>query len=98
MVAAPWRLSLWGPQPGGLAPRLGSERSGTAEVVVARRFQPAPPTGETLDVWPDAAAWAERYWREVRANEALEDGVRAFAGEALGAVAELASRVSPRGS
>ena len=71
-----------------------------AEAVVARRFQPAPPSGDTLDVWPDAAAWALRYWREVQADEELEGDVRAFAGHAfaghaLAAVVALAGRVSP---
>jgi hypothetical protein len=66
-----------------------------AEAVVARQFEPAPPSGDTLDVWPDAAAWAQRYWGELEASEALESEVRAFAGRALAAVAALASRVTP---
>ncbi len=66
-----------------------------AEAVVARSFQPAPPSGDSLDVWPDAARWAERYWREVQVNEHLEGAVRLFAGRALDAVAALAGRVSP---
>jgi hypothetical protein len=65
------------------------------DVLVARRFEPAPPSGDTLDVWMDAATSAQRYWREVLAHEDLERDVRTFAGQALAAVAALASRVSP---
>ncbi len=65
------------------------------ETVVARAFEPLSPTGDNLDMWPDAAAWAERYWREVQANEQLEADMRAFAGNALTALAAIDPRVAP---
>jgi hypothetical protein len=67
----------------------------SGETVVTRPFQPAPPGGDTLEVWPDAARWAVRYWGEVQENDALEAEVRAFAGRAHDAVTALAERVSP---
>lgn len=68
------------------------------ETVVARPFEPLSPTGDNIDVWPDAAAWAERYWREVQANEELEADPRAFAGNGLAAVTAIARRVAPAGA
>jgi hypothetical protein len=65
------------------------------ETVVARPFEPLPPTGDNIDVWPEAAAWAERYWRVLEANAELEVDVREFAGSAAAAVAALARRVAP---
>ena len=55
----------------------------------------SPPSGGNLDVWPDAARWATRYWREVRDNQALEPAIRAFAETALPAIEGLAERVAP---
>ena len=65
------------------------------DTVVGRDFQPAPPSGDNLDLWSDAAHWAERYWREVQANPDLHDDVRAFADRAALAIAALARRVAP---
>jgi hypothetical protein len=65
------------------------------ETVVARPFQPSPPTGDNIDVWSDAAASAERYWRAIEANEELETDVREFARAAAAAVAVLARRITP---
>lgn len=65
------------------------------DALVARDFQPAPPSGDNLDVWSDAATWAERYWLEVQANSDLHDDVRAFARNAAITVAALARRVAP---
>ena len=67
----------------------------SADVLVARRLEPAPPTATTLDVWSDAAACAQRFWREVRAHDELDPEVRRFAAEALDAISRLAERVSP---
>lgn len=67
----------------------------SAETLVFRRFEPAPPTGATIDVWPDAAAWARRFWSEVEAEPQLDDTVRGYAKEAGAAVAALATRVAP---
>lgn len=67
----------------------------SAEVVVPRRLEPAPPTARTLDVWFDAATWARRFWGEVRDHGELAPEVRRFAGDALEAISALAERVSP---
>ncbi len=64
-----------------------------AETLVNRRFVPAPPTGATLDVWPDAAAWSMRFWGEVAAQPLLSDQVRRFADGAGAAVAALAGHI-----
>ena len=68
---------------------------GALEVVVSRTFEPRPPTGTTLDVWHDAAGWAQRFWRIVEDHMELEPEVRTFAGEAARAVGALAARVRP---
>jgi hypothetical protein len=67
----------------------------SAETLVLRRFEPAPPTGANFDVWPGAAAWARRFWGEVAAQPLLDDSVRRYAEGAGGAVAGLAGRVAP---
>jgi HipA-like C-terminal domain len=67
----------------------------SAETLVTRRFEPAPPTGATIDVWPDAAEWARRFWSEVEAESRLDGAVRGYAGEAGAAVTALARRVVP---
>jgi len=69
----------------------------SADVVVARRLVPAPPTARTLDVWSDAAGWAQRFWSEVRDHRELAPDVRQFAEEAIGAISTLAGRISPHG-
>jgi len=66
-----------------------------AEVLVHREPQPAPPSSSTLEVWPDAARWALRYWSEVRRNPDLDEGIRAFAEQSTAAVDALLSRVAP---
>lgn len=68
------------------------------EVVAARRFEPAPPTGSTLEVWKDAASWARRFWAEVRDHGELEPEVRGFAAQAIDAISALADRVASRPS
>jgi hypothetical protein len=66
-----------------------------AEVVHPRDPQPAPPSGTTLDVWPDAAHWALRYWSDLQANLELDEGIRTFADRSIHAIQALASRVTP---
>ncbi len=65
------------------------------DTLVTREFQPAPPSGDNLDVWSDAAVWAGRYWRELQTNHDLHEDVRTFAGKAALAVSALARRVAP---
>jgi hypothetical protein len=68
----------------------------SAETLVQRRFVPAPPASANFDVWPDAAAWARRFWGEVAAQPLLTDAVRRFAEEAGAGVATLAGRAVGR--
>jgi len=65
--------------------------------VPARSLAPSPPTATNLEVWPDAARWAVRYWQAVRSHRALEPAVRDFAEGALRAIEGLAERVAPSG-
>jgi len=65
------------------------------DVVAPRAFEPAPPGGDTVDLWRDASRWAERYWREVASSDELEGEVRAFAGRAADAMAEMGRRLGP---
>jgi hypothetical protein len=48
-----------------------------------------------VDVWRDAARWAEGFWREVAACDELEEEVRAFAGRAADAIAAMDRRLGP---
>jgi hypothetical protein len=66
-----------------------------SDVVAPRAFEPAPPGGDTVDVWRDAARWAERYWFEVASSEELEGEVRAFAGRAADLIAKMGRRLGP---
>jgi len=63
------------------------------DAVPARTFKPAPPAPENLDVWPDAARWAVRYWAALLAEERLDPSVRAFAEGAGAAVEAMMGRV-----
>jgi len=67
------------------------------DVLVTRPFDPGPPNASTLDVWQDAALWAERFWREVRDHGHLELDVRTFAERAANAISALADRLAPKG-
>ncbi len=68
----------------------------SGDVVGTRPFAPASPTLATMDVWPEAARWAERYWRDVEAHDDLEVEVRRFAGSAAEAIAGLARQLGPQ--
>ncbi|MEI7703126.1 MAG: hypothetical protein WCK73_00865 [Deltaproteobacteria bacterium] len=63
------------------------------DIVTFHPFAPEPPSGESIDVWSDAAGWAERYWGELCANRELGSDLAALAERAGGAVAELRRRV-----
>ncbi len=65
----------------------------SGETLPPRAFEPAPPRGESIDVWPDAARWAGEYWREVEANGELDGSVRAYAEGARRAIVALAARI-----
>jgi hypothetical protein len=67
----------------------------SGDVLAPRAFEPAPPGGETVDVWRDAARWAEAFWREVAGSDELEGEVRAFAGRAADAIARMGRRLGP---
>lgn len=64
--------------------------------IIERRFEPAPPTADTLDVWPHAARCAVTYWGRLSASDKLSsefrqmalhcrDVVEALTGQILGA-------------
>ena len=63
----------------------GAER----DVITPRRPLPDSANANTLDVWPDAARWAVRYWREVETNQALDTRVREHAARARVSIEEL---------
>jgi hypothetical protein len=68
-----------------------------SEMVTERTFAAAPPSSSNLDVWPDAAEWAVRFWREVQGHAGLDVTVREYAQQAeraIGAMAERVGRVS----
>jgi hypothetical protein len=65
------------------------------DMVVARAFEPAAPTARTLDVWFDAAKWAQQFWRDVRDHDDLAQDVRTFAEQAIDAISTLAERIAP---
>jgi hypothetical protein len=96
-------VSFFGPSDGvlRLAPTydmLPMVLAPAGEVVLPRAFEPEPPTAQTLAVWPDAAAWAVRYWTTVAGQRELETEIRAFADAAAGSIAALAERVGPSGT
>ena len=49
----------------------------TSAGLVERRFLPAPPSSHNLDVWPDAAAKAQIYYKQVIENLTLSASIRA---------------------
>jgi hypothetical protein len=64
--------------------------------LIERRFEPAPPTADNLDVWPQAARCAVAYWGRLGASDELShefrqralrcrDVVEALTGQILGA-------------
>jgi hypothetical protein len=70
----------------------------SAETLVERRFEPAPPHGSALVEWKEAVPWALRYWRELEGEERLERAVRLQAREAAAAIDRLAERIAPGGA
>jgi hypothetical protein len=67
----------------------------SGEVVVPRAFDPAAPSGNGIDLWRDAAAWAVKYWHQVSGNTDLEDEVHRFATRAADAIATMGRRLGP---
>jgi hypothetical protein len=61
----------------------------SGDIITHREPGPAPANASTLDVWPDAARWAVRYWREVEDNRELESAVREYARSSLARIGEL---------
>ena len=49
------------------------------DVIVARVFEPADPTAETMSVYRRARALAEQYWRRLSADARVSDEFRAIA-------------------
>jgi hypothetical protein len=69
-----------------------------SETVATREFVATPPSSSNLDVWPNAAEWAVRFWREVQEQPALDETVREFAAQAERAIGAMAERVGPPSS
>jgi hypothetical protein len=59
-----------------------------------RGLRVEPPTGANLDVWPDAAAHATRFWSRVRDAAELEEDLRAFAADAISRIASVKERLA----
>lgn len=68
----------------------------SSDILPSRIPEPAPPNARTLDVWLDAANWAQRFWSDVRANDELAPEVRKFAAQSIEAISALAERVVPK--
>lgn len=47
--------------------------------LIERPFEPAPPTADNLDVWPQAARRAVAYWSRLGASSELSGGFRQIA-------------------
>lgn len=67
----------------------------SGEVVAPRVPSPDPANAATLDLWPDAARWAVRYWLAVEENGDLEPAVRQYARRAVASVEELLKVTAP---
>ncbi len=61
--------------------------------IVERRFEPAPPTADNLDVWPQAARCAVTYWSRLGASDELSGEFRQLALRCRDAVEALASQI-----
>lgn len=60
--------------------------------VVERTYQPAPPTADNREVWPEAARHASAYWERLVACADLSDELRRRAEACLTTLAELRER------
>lgn len=69
---------LWAPRPGDATP--------------APAFSPSAPMPQELELWPEAATLAERFWAAVEADARVSDGFRPHAANALRAVRGLRQR------
>lgn len=69
---------LWAPRPGDATP--------------APEFTPSAPMPQELELWPEAATLAERFWARVEADARVSDGFRPLAAAALRAVRALRAR------
>jgi hypothetical protein len=69
---------LWAPRPGDATP--------------APEFTPLAPMPAELELWPEAATLAERFWSLVEADARVSDGFRPHASAALRAVRTLRLR------
>ena len=61
--------------------------------VIERRFEPAPPTADNLDVWPEAARCAVTYWGRLGASDELSSEFRQLALRCRDAVEATASQI-----
>lgn len=51
--------------------------------IIERTFQPTPPTAATLDVWPDAARSAAKFWKLAGEGAAVSSSFRKIAAKCL---------------
>jgi hypothetical protein len=61
--------------------------------LIERRFEPAPPTADTLDVWPQAARCAVAYWSRLAESAELSSEFRERARRCQHAVELLVSQL-----
>lgn len=61
--------------------------------LIERRFEPAPPTADTLDVWPQAARCAAAYWGRLATTDELSAGFRQLALRCQEAVETLSGQI-----
>jgi hypothetical protein len=69
---------LWAPRPGDATP--------------APEFSPSAPMPHELELWPEAAKMAERFWGRVETDERVSEGFRPTAAAAQRAVKALRAR------
>jgi hypothetical protein len=67
----------------------------SGDFLAPRTPSPSPANASTLDVWPDAARWAVRYWGEVEGNRELDSGIREYASRALDGIGRLLRAAVP---
>jgi hypothetical protein len=61
--------------------------------LVARHFDPAPPTAANFDLWPDAAIHAVAYWDRLATSAELSSGFRELCTICRDMVATRASQI-----
>ncbi|WP_449424207.1 hypothetical protein [Rhodanobacter lindaniclasticus] len=63
--------------------------------VVARAFEPPPPTPAALPHWKQAAAWAELYWQRAAQHPGIGEDFRRIAAANHATLGRLRQRFDP---